>query len=331
MKSCNDGYYYNERNGFCEKCSSKKLNCSKCKTDFIGKVICTNCYSPYQIYFEYCKKDCSLVEEQCSSCIDASTCTDCKTGYYLKSGANHPNKCQKCSTVKENCTACSESGGVVTCSRCSLPYQLVNKSCEKNCSLVEEQCSSCTDASICTSCNTGYYLKSEMNSGSLNLCTLCSETVANCSECSLVGSTVKCSVCNKPYKVESGSCEKDCSLVEEQCSTCTDASTCTACNTGYYLKAGATNPNQCQKCSEIYEHCLSCEYNSGELVCTDCGDNKTWYSEGKKCRTECDSTKQWKSSNDSCVACSTPTPHCKTCKFGTLTCQSCEDTYELTS
>lgn len=55
-----------------------------------------------------------------------------------------------------------------------------------------------------------------------------------------------------------------CTGVIPQCSQCTGSSTCTACNTGFFLSGGTT----CATCSSTLNYCIDCTSNG--LSCLSC-------------------------------------------------------------
>ena len=92
----------------------------------------------------------------------------------------------------------------------------------------------------------------------------------------------KCRSCKDGYRLVDGECE---SCKENGCKTCeADASTCTACDSGYFTdqdKIRSSNtPSGSVKCSACLEGCSECENPD---ICIKCRFMTKMEEEGKKC------------------------------------------------
>ena len=116
--------------------------------------------------------------DNCLACSSSPTCSLCKPGYGLQSGA--------CVLCEEGCQACSSSS---TCVECGVGYMLVSG----NCVQCLGNCLSCvlTDLSACTACAPGFYLQEDTQ-----LCLACSSALPHCYQCD---STLTCTQCEAGY------------------------------------------------------------------------------------------------------------------------------------
>lgn len=83
---------------------------------------------------------------------------------------------------------------------------------------------------------------------------------ANCDTCS---SATVCTDCSSGYYLSSGSCFT-CSSAMPYCSTCYSRVSCLTCQTGY-----AVNGTTCASCPALIVGCLECSSNTYCTVCND--------------------------------------------------------------
>lgn len=135
-------------------------------------------------------------------------------------------------------------GGGVSVPTCTSGQYLSGSSC-LYCSSAMPGCSACSSASVCTTCFSGYY-----KSGSK-----CAECPAGCSACS---SSTTCTACDSGYTLSSGKCIKPC---DSNCSSCdTSTGKCNTCKTAYFK-------NTLGKCTACPTGCSSCSNASGCSKC----------------------------------------------------------------
>jgi hypothetical protein len=187
---------------------------------------CLSCRKDFYLSGSVCLP-CKNVLNNCDSCLNASTCLDCFTGYYLESNGS----CVACSSP---CVSCSSAGG---CLSCIIGYYYAANSC----SMCPTECLTCSSGTQCYSCIAGYYLDTNYK------CIICSAHFPNCQYCN----TTKCTQCNLYFKLNplSSLCE-DCSLTIDNCVECDNNGNCLLCNVGYF-----PNQQQCVGCSNYLSMC----------------------------------------------------------------------------
>lgn len=218
--------------------------------------------------------------------------------------------CQQCSQLYAGCALCNNA----TCTSCSSPLLMSNRSCvtacaqgylnvSNNCVICQSPCSTCISfVSNCSSCIATYYLY-------FNITLNSTQCVKTCPERTYTGS-VQCLACNSPCMTcanSSTSCivclstfntlvinntlscvtacptnsytyQSICKMCPSSCSLC-DPIGCTACDTQYYSDSGQIIGN-----ITYYECYLTCPSNLPYLInstCSACAANCT----------QCDSTR----------------------------------------
>jgi hypothetical protein len=228
--------------------------CAQCNTSY--KLICLTppcpplyeCITPCPSgYYENLTSpaSCLSCSSDCIACTDSTTCTQCSSTTFLKSGAcvstcgsgyytNPTGTCEQCSSY---CSTCTYSGASLVCVGCDSGYYLQGTVCVTECAAeyylnggicygCPSNCSSCTSSTICTSCLAGFglitasisiicdtcpvgkYASSSVCNNCPGTCTACSSDTV-CSTCivnaSIAASSTMCS-CNFGYTFSSGSC-----------------------------------------------------------------------------------------------------------------------------
>jgi hypothetical protein len=283
------------------------LTCTACSTvqnfkptpnSSTGKCACQDGY-----YFNNATNTCITCGATCSKCNSPASCATCYLGATLLGGvcscpaATYPDQttsqCLTCTAI--GCTICP--GNV--CSNCSAPRILVSDAtcmCPDQTYDSNGQCISCT---------------------------------ANCRLCNSTG----CIVCTNGLSLLSGICSNCsngfvgvngvCATCPQNCQTCSQPTSCTICNTAFYLYMGRclascprntlTNTTSmtcfdcvapCATCSNQTNTCTSCIIGSGNLfggICGACPIGTAPISGG-------------------CQVCSTP---CATCLGSPSQCSSC--------
>ncbi|CAE7386893.1 Pcsk5 [Symbiodinium natans] len=175
---------------------------------------------------------CTQCHENCNTCVNATTCLECKNQHYL----THDFKC-----VPE----CAKGYYEVKSEKWDDGLGGLCKQCHENCSACnsETECTECrlytyrTDSATCTdTCPDTYYKNgTEMIGGE---CLPCGE---NCFECE---SDVTCKVCNSSYFLaRTGEC------VEH-------------CPDGDYEFGAEELGRQCMKCPDDFNKCITATYAS---------------------------------------------------------------------
>jgi len=259
---CNPGYYFDDGLGDCAACHPYCEECYGGNSDD-----CTACNPGYFLQGNTCVG----CEPHCSACTDADTCTECGSGWYLLNndcfddcstqGAYFnddtaiPPACTPCST---GCLTCADGA---TCTSCIDGYYMNVDVC----SPCHPSCATCfgQTQNDCIACNPGYFMEG-------STCTACE---SNCDECSDLDT---CTECSSGWYLLNGDCFSDCPAqgayfnddtavppactpCSTGCITCTDATTCTSCATGYFLDG-----DDCTACEP------NCDACSDATTCTDC-------------------------------------------------------------
>ena len=320
---CKDGYYLSD--GICLACNPR---CNKC-----GSLnLCYECKAPYSPFLGYCCpagctgcdwdkcSECSeglfndgvscvtcpltcsyctggicvpKCPDSCSTCTSSTSCTSCKTGFYLD-----VSTCPQC---RPECTGCTTAD---SCNSCVSPLVLKNGVC------CQASCTAC-NWSGCTGCYDGYKLDlgkcvtcppecASCTGGVCNLPVVCNAGCATCTD------SVTCNTCKVGYYFSNWSCPK----CRSNCLACTTYDSCTSCANSLTLVSGICCTAGCRYCT--WEKCITCE--NGYIY-----DGTTC----KPCPSTCSSC-----TNGVCNTVVCP-KNCKTCSGST--CLSCSDGYYLAS
>lgn len=222
----------------------------------------------------------------CKECSDASTCTECFTGYKKES-----NACTKCPA---NCNKCETDTTKCDTGSCASKFM---RNASETCDGCPTGCLKCdADKTKCETCDTPTYWKNG------DVCAACSDTtgVAECSgDPATKANQTKCS--GNYYLVSS---TDGCVESTNNCKKIKANGKCETCWTGYYIDSGVcklpgTILTNCATASDGDDStgatCLTCKSDSykteasGKITtCTPCGNNcKSCESASKKC-TACD-------------------------------------------
>jgi hypothetical protein len=174
LNGCVTGYYQSKDSYICVKCFG---GCLVCDTD---PNVCLKC-GDYRYLLNNVCQNCG---SNCVSCINATVCSTCDTGYL-------PATDGTCKSL--DIDYCVSYDASLACSKCDSNYVLAaNKlSCSLNLG--------CNSTATCSSCKSGFFLTN-------GTCLSC-PTIANCSYCDQYDST-KCASCVAGYFSSSGTCTK---------------------------------------------------------------------------------------------------------------------------
>ncbi|KAL7717125.1 protein serine/threonine kinase [Entamoeba marina] len=280
-----------------------------CVNDELGYYPSTSC------------NDCSKIPgcESCSNILSINSVTEknclvCGNGFKLEDGTcklltncieANGNECVLCQSqyilVDGECLHHSTQLGCLSssnnyCDECDVGYGLyVNDNNENyECKLCPTHCSECSVSNFCTLCDSNYRLNYTGSSYSTYGCIECD--IDDCLKCN----GTYCGECNESFFVnDTGLCQS-CSYYDEHCLICSEQSSCTSCELGYYA-AG----NSCLPCSNI-PGCMTCLQTDG--VCTDCADG-------------------YLLTKESCDTCDSYFPNCMSCSYSS--CEKCNENYFL--
>lgn len=274
----------------CRACSIPYgISCIACNSS-----VCTQCAIGLQLTSN--SQGCIDIKcniNNCVQCSGSSTCYLCQPGYQINPSG------KACTPVNCSVSYCSRCSGA-SCVTCISGYSLSNNTCQPIC---DSRCITCVSPGVCSKCISGYILDSKSYSCIIDCSVAFNGLCVNCIN------LLYCTTCKQGYKPALGGaiCQVSYSCTVSQCSTCSIASICTACNTGYTL----TNNNNCVKDICFIQGCATC-------------------ASAKTCQT-CTSLYTLSSSKTSCVpVCSTNIPQCLSCNT-TTSCQACNVGYMLSS
>lgn len=230
-------------------CSSTEIydeNTNSCKTATICPTTQLLISNYKNLNYNACRS-CSLLVENCETCVGSENCSKCKTNYYRFSSLANSNLdvcvlkasnsflfanslqtddgkgvAERCSAQITRCSVC-EWG--TKCTRCVNSF------------LVKDGEGTCVD---CTS-NTTFKINGALIDGS-GICYNCDKNLPNCLECKAFGE--ECSKCAFGYYVDSqGDCQP---CQQSNCQACSfvqpTSTNCDLCLEGYYLKEKACLP-----------------------------------------------------------------------------------------
>ncbi|KAL4506596.1 hypothetical protein ABPG72_000167 [Tetrahymena utriculariae] len=297
VPQCQDGYFFYNQTGQCQKCDQncktcweKSNNCDSCDTAS-GYIlfIDNSCRQSYPN--QKCKKNqyydgnqCSSCSQSCQSCsINSTYCTSCLSNQFLQNGT-----CQNCPS---NCLACS---GIQLCTQCASTFYL--NQLQNECT---SQCSTgffAYNNTCVQTCPNGYYGNKDSNT-----CQQCDPSCLTCSDKST------CTSC--PYyrsKLGNGLCG-------DQCST----------NQVFVRKqpSGSNWSFECIACS-LQQKCNQCLGSPN--YCTDCLPQ--FYLLDSNCLTTCSNSYYADDSQRKCINCD---PSCLTCQNSSKNCTSCSQGFYL--
>jgi proprotein convertase subtilisin/kexin type 5 len=277
----------------CTSCNNS-INCTSCSSTtslyFSPTLLMTSCVStcPSQ-YYRDPSGWCLRCPSTCVSCSNASTCTQCFSGYSIVNGQCTNSSNNSCTS---NCGDCS--GGI--CRQCHAPYLLLSNtdngvvSCVLvcpagyfatafSCQKCNATCLSCVNtADNCSACVVGLFqyghtclVVCPMGYWANNQTKNCDSCPANCLNCY----SANCLICLSGFFLNNNGCVQQCpsgtfsSPVAQMCfncssgcSSCIDGQNCTGCNSGLFL-FNSSCVSQCPLGTYVYE-------GDQHLVCKMC-------------------------------------------------------------
>lgn len=176
-------------------------------------------------------------------------------------------------------------------------------------------CTVCLNQQLCQRCDAPNFMLSY-------------ECVSNCSDYVHFMANMTClSACpNNYYQTESAG-SKYCTPCVAPCLTCTNASFCLSCTSGYYYLSSACSTScppgyypssATSTCQSCVSPCRTCTSESSCLSCS------LGYWSGSGCASACASGQFGNDETNSCVACGSS---CLTCVNSATTCTSCNSSF----
>ncbi|CAM4558064.1 unnamed protein product [Lepidochelys olivacea] len=341
VPNCPPGHYNADKKR-CKKCSpncetcvgSHSDQCLSCKSGYYLNEESNSCITscPDGFYLDKNKIACRKCSENCKTCAESQSCTECRHGLSLY-GSRCAVRCEEgkyhngreCEPCHRSCATCAGSGADA-CINCTEGYFMEDGRCVQ-------------------SCSGGYYLDHSLENG-YKTCKRCD---ASCLECSGQGDK-NCTTCPNGYILDTGVCVigtvcKDgeyaervdrCLFCAASCSKCTGPTQndCVGCAITRFFDDGQCVlqcpkgkfefNNQCHLCHHTCRACSGSEPNK----CTACGTDKR----GKKrflymgeCRESCPRGYYHSEKNSACLSC---LEHCEMCLDSTQ-CNRCFKGYYL--
>ncbi|XP_060601609.1 multiple epidermal growth factor-like domains protein 11 [Ruditapes philippinarum] len=217
----------------------------------------------------------------CQTC-SGSTCTSCKSSYFLSNGL--------CSPCPQDCESCNSYND---CTLCKPKKYGLHARCAFNCggNCLSSECDDNTGD--CTQCKPDFYgYQCQHN------CSLCENERCDLRICS--------SGCRAGYYDYKSGIETYCETCPSNCKHCRDAKTCYNCNNGFHLFAFSDSVHcvsclQESQCSDycVIQGCNQCQIHNDSLVCADCPEGQIFNGNtcgsktslcSQECSTSCDST-----------------------------------------
>ena len=228
-------------------------------------------------YFNNRVNECLSCPEGCDKCSDSDTCTACSSGYYMNEGGN----CVRCKV-----NGCAKCNSHYECETCMSGYFRVNSSSCQYCGYL---CDTCASPTTCATCRNDTYYGTYFSTKD-KTCQYCPDGCVACD------SSGNCKKCRDGYVLNGKKKCVTCSSIDSACKSC-DATqtTCTECNSGYYLFN-----NKCLECSAGCNKCVD------DATCLECAEG------------------HFVNTNRGCTRCITD---CKTCKDENR-CLECNDGFE---
>ncbi|XP_077200877.1 proprotein convertase subtilisin/kexin type 5 isoform X2 [Paroedura picta] len=321
VPNCPTGHYSADKKR-CKKCSANcetcfgghNDQCNTCKPGYYIHEETRNCISscPDGFYLDNNKIVCRKCSENCKTCTEFQTCTECRHGLSLQ-GSRCIIHCEEgkyyngreCEPCYHSCASCA-GPGADACINCTEEYLMENGRCVlacnigyyfdhslengyKTCKKCDSSCFGCSGPGEknCTSCPNGYILDTGVCVVGLvckdgeyidpgGHCQFCD---ASCSKCT--GPTPKdCISCLSTRLLDDGHCVLQCPKgkfeFQNECHLCHP--TCKECN--------GSEPNKCTACETdkkgnsrflyLGECRVSCplgHYNSEDNICEPCFEN----------------------------------------------------------
>ncbi len=264
---CDDGFYMNEQRE-CMPCSS---NCAMCTGPSLNQ-----CKVPKRgFFFDFTAQDLkSCIDEGCSICNPADTCSHCKDGHYVSKSKSvivggisiTSVECKRCGL--DNCIHCQETEDQIKnstflkCHLCNSGFAPVAGKCEA----CPSNCQSCNDESLeCMICEDGFILNKDTNTCQKSIIENCYKPI----------DSNECAICESHFFLNNKTCES-CKSRDLHCSHCAyneGRFNCFSCEIGFFL-----DDNKCKPCQEDCNHC-------SKNVCLVCANNKYLDKASQKCES----------------------------------------------
>ena len=296
-----------------------RSDCKKCSpTEYVDLTPtgpgCIRCDQEDQ-YISSSGSECKLCATTCKSCLNGSSCSQCKVNYYLDEST-------------KACVHCNQPGEVIAGDKC--------KKCHSSCKTCSEpdlasKCNSCLKSneflqggvapSRCISCTLGQYYNSDQVD--------CEDCPQNCEECD---NKTECKKCFSGFylRPSSSECKDTCpsgfygdsatrkckACTVEGCKDCVDANSCKECNSGRYWMESPTvkclvgcpegwfGDQGSKTCKTCQEGCKKCSELSNCFECQQDGYYKD--EKSKQCRKCGSGCKKCSGTDQSCVECQNP-------------------------
>ncbi|XP_060618166.2 proprotein convertase subtilisin/kexin type 5 isoform X2 [Anolis sagrei] len=341
VPNCPPGHYSADKKR-CKKCSpncetcfgSHNDQCNTCKPGYYINEETRSCFTscPDGFYLDNNKIVCRKCSENCKTCTEFQTCTECRHGLSLQ-GSRCVIRCEEgkyyngrdCEPCHHSCASCA-GPGADACLNCTEEYLMENGRCV-------------------LACNNGYYFDQSLENGYKS----CKRCDINCLGCSGPGEK-NCTSCPNGYILDTGLCVvglvcKDgeyidpldhCQFCEASCSKCTGPSSkdCLGCVSTRFLDDGRCVlqcpkgkfgfQNQCHSCHPTCMECTGSELNE----CTACGKDEqgnTLFLYLGECKESCPEGHYPSEKDRTCIPCF---EHCEVCLDQTE-CERCFEGYYL--
>jgi hypothetical protein len=270
--------YYDSVTGTCVVCSTAISSCTSC----LATGLLTTCLTCVSGYYPD-GTTCVPCNNYCLTCTN-TTCTLCSSSTFTISGQDcicdntqqlfldtMTSTCLICSSFISNCQTCDNSTSTLTCLLCADGYYYDGAICQTCISL----CVNCTTAVNCFACEATFItdgtscfcdtVNNYILDSITGTCVLCSYLIAGCQTC-ITTPSLYCQTCSNPYYSAIVN-DTSCTLCPIECTSCTDAATCTGCTTGYTLQTNNTcTCDNCATCGLTYPNCAVCDASSC-LIC----------------------------------------------------------------
>lgn len=354
ISNCPFGYYENQTNKRCEKCSS---NCKTC----INNDFCEACYSNFYLITNqldgktHCDSICPLGQypttngtcnscsDNCSKCTNINICnvcnsdyalfkgtcvSSCEDGYVMQNVSSSQNN-KTCVACNSTCATCSEEPN--HCDSCldsslSVSYGACVTNCPLNTVSIQGKCVNCSDSTNCLVCS--------------------SQDTSKCNQCSNNTVLRNDKTCNttcedgfhKVLRTDGYYYCEQCNVTE--CKTCSSSDTCSECNPTFFLvnnsSCSTTCPSNFVPVNGDNKHCVKCETNEycdkcdtqNKSHCTSCIEGYKYDPSTFSCVESCPTKTYVKTISEdplvqNCTSCSS---NCTQCSDSNI-CDVCENNY----
>ncbi|CAG9319790.1 unnamed protein product [Blepharisma stoltei] len=303
-----------------ETCQACSFLCSVCNATECSQCIdsanmiqdpsnISSCKCKEQFYYENTTKLCQPCMENCLTCFDASSCTQCKSGYYYDGFSCLISSCPNGTYIENNtctdciapCATCYNSSFCYSCINpeimvlnptsgvCSCPSGQFYDANSQECSSCKSPCSTCFEsADFCLSCidstmdydstygtclcQVSKYLESEKCIDCVSPCETCSSSdfCLSCADSAMVYDEIS-GVCACPDKKYFNYSTKSCEDCEGICEKCLNSTFCLTCKDSTMTYNSTTGTCSCPSNYYFNKDSLSCQ--SCHETCEDCLDS----------------------------------------------------------